>query len=88
MGDYLGQRLKELKAQFSLIKEIRGMGLMWGVELNIPAKGIVESCLEKRLLINCTHDTVLRLMPALNVTQKQIDQAVKIIAAALKEKEQ
>jgi acetylornithine/succinyldiaminopimelate/putrescine aminotransferase len=45
----------------------------------------VERCVEKGLLINCTHENVLRIMPALNVTRSQIDKAVKIIAQAIKE---
>jgi acetylornithine/succinyldiaminopimelate/putrescine aminotransferase len=55
------------------------MGLMLGVELNIEGKSIVQAALEHGLLINCTHDKVLRLMPALNVTKKEIDQAVNIL---------
>jgi acetylornithine/succinyldiaminopimelate/putrescine aminotransferase len=79
MGAYLFQRLSVLKDKFALIKEIRGLGLMLGVKLDIPGKQIVEQCLDRGLLINCTHDTVLRLMPALNVTKKQIDKAIGIL---------
>lgn len=56
---------------------------MAGVELNIPGKPIVEKCIEKGLLINCTHDTVLRLMPALNITKKEIDNVVGILENVL-----
>jgi len=52
---------------------------MIGVELNIKGKEIVEKCLERGLLINCTHESVLRLMPALNVTKRQVDTAMKIL---------
>jgi len=55
-----------------------------GVELNIEGKGIVEKCLERGLLINCTHDKVLRLMPALNITKKEIDKAIRILNEALR----
>ncbi|MEK6727718.1 MAG: aspartate aminotransferase family protein, partial [Candidatus Omnitrophota bacterium] len=75
LSEYLFFRLNELKNKYNLIKEVRGMGLMAGVELNMQGKAIVEKCIEKGLLINCTHDTVLRLMPALNVTKKDIDKA-------------
>ncbi len=85
MGDYLKKQLENLKQKYGVIREIRGMGLMWGMELNISGKSLVEACLNKGLLINCTHDTVIRLMPALNVTRKQVDQAIKIIEAGLKE---
>ena len=79
MGEYLFAKLNALKEKHSLIKEIRGLGLMAGVELNIEGKGIVDKCIEKGLLINCTHVKVLRLMPALNVTRKEIDRAVAIL---------
>jgi len=79
MSEYLFSGLNELKNKYNLIKEVRGMGLMAGVELNMPGKAIVEKCIEKGLLINCTHDTVLRLMPALNITKKEIDKAVGIL---------
>jgi acetylornithine/N-succinyldiaminopimelate aminotransferase len=83
MGGYLFGRLNEFKAKYGLVKEVRGMGLMAGVELNIPGKPIVEKCIEKGLLINCTHDKVLRLMPALNITKKEIDKAINILNAVL-----
>jgi predicted acetylornithine/succinylornithine family transaminase len=79
MGAYLMEKLTALKQKYNIIKEVRGMGLMVGVELKCEGKPIVLKCLEKRLLINCTHDTVLRLMPALNVTQKQVNQAISIL---------
>jgi len=55
------------------------------VELSIEGKQIVDKCREQGLLINCTHDKVLRLMPALNITKSQIDKAVKILEDVLKE---
>jgi len=84
MGEYLFAKLNELKNKYPVIKEVRGMGLMAGVELSIPGKAVVEKCMESGLLINCTHDTVLRLMPALNITKKEIDKAVKILGEVLK----
>ncbi|MDP2939122.1 MAG: aspartate aminotransferase family protein [Candidatus Omnitrophota bacterium] len=85
MSEYLFTKLGMLKNKYSIIKEIRGMGLMIGIELNILGKTIVEKCLENGLIINCTHDTVLRLMPALNVTKKQADKALGILESVLKE---
>ncbi|MDI6606096.1 MAG: aspartate aminotransferase family protein [Candidatus Omnitrophota bacterium] len=83
MSSYIFSKLNELKDKFSIIKEIRGLGLMIGIELNIAGSSIVEKCLQRGLLINCTHDKVLRIMPALNVTKKEIDKAVGILAKAL-----
>ncbi len=84
MGEYLFARLNELKNNYPVIKELRGIGLMIGVELGIVGKQVVDKCIEKGLLINCTHETVLRLMPALNITKKEIDKAVKILDEVLK----
>ena len=85
MGAYLLEKLNSLKTAYPVIKEIRGMGLMLGIELSIEGKQIVQKCLEQGLLINCTHDKVLRLMPALNITKNEIDKAVKILDSVLKE---
>lgn len=79
MGEYLFKKLEALKVKHSVIKEVRGLGLMIGVELSIEGKIVVEKCIENKLLINCTHNTVLRLMPALNVTKKNIDKAIGIL---------
>jgi acetylornithine/N-succinyldiaminopimelate aminotransferase len=87
MGEYLLLLLCALKDRYEIIKDVRGQGLMLGVELNIPGKGIVDKCIEKGLLINCTHDKVLRLMPALNITKKEIDRAIRILDEALKDTE-
>ena len=64
-----------------------GIGLMIGVQLTSPGKEIVNKCLEKGLRINCTNNTVLRFMPPMIVTKKQIDQAVKILDTVLTEGE-
>lgn len=82
MGIYLTEKLLGLKNKYNVIKEVRGMGLMIGVELEKDAKPIVLECLKENLLINCTHDTVLRLMPALNVTKKEINKTVDILDRA------
>jgi acetylornithine/succinyldiaminopimelate/putrescine aminotransferase len=83
MGDYLFAKLNTLKEKYPVIKEVRGIGLMAGVDLRVPGKPVVDCCLEQGLLINCTHDTVLRIMPALTVTKSQIDKAMAIIGHAI-----
>ena len=79
MGDYLRSKLLELKAKYSLIKEVRGIGLMLGVELDRPGAAIVDRCRERGLLINCTQERVLRLLPAITITKRLIDQGVRIL---------
>ncbi|RKY30623.1 MAG: aspartate aminotransferase family protein [Candidatus Omnitrophota bacterium] len=83
MSEYLFSKVNALKVKHPLIKEIRGIGLMIGIELAQEGKTIVEKCLQQGLLINCTHENVLRLMPALNITKKEIDRAIDILDKAL-----
>ena len=83
MGAYLLKKLHELKKKHSIIREVRGMALMTGIELAVEGKQVYEECLKKGLLINCTQAVVLRVMPPITVTKKEIDTAVKILDAAL-----
>lgn len=83
MSPYLFQKANELKEKHNCIADVRGMGLMLGIELTIDGKTIFEECFQNGLVINCTQGKVLRLMPALNVTKKQIDKAFYILDKAL-----
>jgi len=85
MGAYLRGKLEALAEKYAFVREVRGKGLMLGMELAVPGAGIVSRCLEKGLNINCTHDTVLRVMPAMIVTRDEIDTAVEIIDSSLAE---
>jgi predicted acetylornithine/succinylornithine family transaminase len=78
-GGYFHVELKELARKHSFVKEVRGFGLMLGVELAVPGKQLVLDAMKEGLLMNCTHDTVLRFLPPYTVTEKEIDQAVKIV---------
>jgi len=84
MGSYLKQRMLELKQDVPLIAEVRGEGLMIGVELTENGAGVAAACLAKGLHINCTHETVLRIMPPLNITQGQLDEGLDVLAKVLK----
>ena len=84
MGSYLKQRLLEMKQDVPLIAEVRGAGLMIGVELTESGAGVAAACLAKGLHINCTHETVLRIMPPLNITQGQLDEGLDVLAKVLK----
>jgi len=83
VGGYFHVQLNELARKHAVIKEVRGFGLMIGVELQIPGKQLVLDALAEGLLINCTHETVLRFLPPYIVTEKEVDQAVKILAKLL-----
>jgi acetylornithine/N-succinyldiaminopimelate aminotransferase len=80
VGGYFRSMLEDLGRKHSFVKEVRGRGLMVGVQLDIPGKQFVLDAMEKGLLINCTHDTVLRFLPPYIVTEKEVDAAVKVIA--------
>jgi acetylornithine/N-succinyldiaminopimelate aminotransferase len=77
-------KLTDLTQQFPFIKEVRGQGLMIGVELAFPCKQLVLDGLKKGLLFNCTHDTVLRFLPPYIVTEPDIDRAILTLTKIFK----
>jgi len=79
VGGYFHVMLNELARKHGFVKEVRGFGLMLGVELTVPGKQLVLDAMAEGLLMNCTHDTVLRFLPPYNVTEKETDQAVKVL---------
>jgi acetylornithine/N-succinyldiaminopimelate aminotransferase len=78
-GRYLMEKLESLKSRHSMIKEVRGKGLMIGVELNQPCQTIVNRARERGLLLNCAHENVLRLTPPLIIEKGEIDQIIDIL---------
>ncbi|HOD35836.1 MAG TPA: acetylornithine transaminase [Syntrophales bacterium] len=83
VGAYLRERLGELKKKHFMIQEVRGMGLMVGMDLTIDGASIVQRCLEKGLLINCAGEHILRFVPPLTISQDDVDRAVSILDEAL-----
>ncbi len=80
MGTYFIKKLDELISEFpSIIADVRGMGLLVGMELTRDGMPIVHSCIEKGVLINCTAGNILRFMPPLIVTEKDIDKLVDVL---------
>jgi len=79
LGRYLMEGLESLKQKHEIIKEIRGCGLMVGIELSTPCKEIVNKARDRGLLINCTQDKILRLLPPLTITREHVDKAIKIL---------
>ncbi|MBW1992022.1 MAG: acetylornithine transaminase [Deltaproteobacteria bacterium] len=82
-GAYLEDRLQDLKSRFPVIREVRGVGLMWGLELEAEGAPVVDACREQGLLVNCTQGNVIRLLPPLIVEPAELDQGLEILAAAL-----
>ncbi len=85
MGEYLLGRLEKLKKRFPMIVEVRGIGLMIGMELSVPASGIVARALAQGLLLNVAQETVLRFVPPLIVTPAEIDEMLHILEGILAE---
>ncbi len=79
VGGYLSLMLKELAHKHGFIKEVRGFGLMIGVEMDIPGKQMVTDAMAEGLLINCTHETILRFLPPYITTERDVDTAVKVL---------
>jgi acetylornithine/succinyldiaminopimelate/putrescine aminotransferase len=79
MGDYFLAKLEDVKRSFPFVKEVRGKGLILGMELSIEGSSIVNEMLKKNILINCTMGNVLRFLPPLIVTQEEIDRVVKAL---------
>ena len=87
MGSYLRTQLEHLKEKYPFIINVRGRGLILGMELTIDGADIVKIALERGLLINCTVGKVLRFVPPLIVTQPEIDQMIEILDKILSEVE-
>jgi acetylornithine/N-succinyldiaminopimelate aminotransferase len=79
VGEYFRAQLRQLATRYSFIKEVRGYGLMIGVELSIPGKEIVTKAMDAGLLLNCTHDTVLRFLPPYIITEHHVDEAIAVL---------
>ncbi len=73
MGEYIYQGLMKLKEKFSVVKDIRGMGLMWGIEVKGDGEEMVHDFFEEGILINCTRGNVLRILPPLIVKEEEVD---------------
>ena len=84
LGEIFQQRLCELQQQCDLVREIRVRGVMIGMELAIDGTPTVRACMERKLLVNCTHGTVIRLLPAMTLTEEQAHQGCDILAEVIK----
>lgn len=83
MSTYIKNGLERLKKKYHFIKEIRVLGLIIGVELSVKGEEIYKECLKEGLLINCTQDFVLRIMPPMTVSTAEADKAFAILDKVL-----
>ncbi|MBS4023804.1 MAG: aspartate aminotransferase family protein [Dethiobacter sp.] len=85
LGDYFSGKLLELKADLPYIKEVRGLGLMLGLEIDGDAALVARLCQGKGLLVNCIGGKILRFLPPLMVEEEQIDAVVNILYETLQQ---
>jgi acetylornithine/N-succinyldiaminopimelate aminotransferase len=79
-GEYLKGKLLSLKKKYpSLLKKVKGMGVMLAVEMFGECSDFVKTCTQNGLLINCTQGNTLRIMPSIAVTEEEVDEAIKIL---------
>ena len=84
IGAYLQSKFEEYKAKYpNLIKEVRGRGLILGMELTLPGREIANECLDYGAIINCTAGNVLRFVPPLNITKAHVDELISVLDKVL-----
>ncbi len=85
MAERFRGHFEKLQRELSIIREIRIRGMMIGVELSVPATPAVQKCMDQGVLINATHDTVIRLLPALNIAPDEVDRGCEVVCRVIKE---
>src|SRR5437016_5312868 len=87
VGAYLEQGLKQIAERYAAAKEVRGRGLILGLQLEVPARPLVEQALARRLLFNSTQDTVLRFLPPFLLEEKHVDTGIRVLKKLLGKKQ-
>jgi acetylornithine/N-succinyldiaminopimelate aminotransferase len=83
VGAHLEKGLRAIAARRPVIREVRGAGLMWGLDLDRPALPVVDAALHLGLLVNRTAETVVRLLPPFVITSSEIDEALVLLDQAI-----
>ena len=86
-GEYMMTRLRDLSNNWPAIKEVRGMGMMIGVELSFPGADVVVEMMKRGVLSNCASEVVIRLVPPLVISKEEIDKVVDVLVESIKEVE-
>jgi acetylornithine aminotransferase len=81
-GALLQEKLATFQSRFPVVREVRGLGLMWGLELAQEGTPVVAASRERGLLVNCTQGNVIRLLPPLIITNQELDAALAILGEA------
>jgi predicted acetylornithine/succinylornithine family transaminase len=83
IGAYLERGLRAIASRQKAIRDVRGAGVMWGIDLDRPAAPVVEAAMQRKLLVNRTSDTVVRLLPPYVITEREIDEALPLLEEAI-----
>ena len=83
VGAHLEAGLRQIATRVGGVKDVRGAGLMWGIELDRSAASVVQAAFDRHLLINRTSDTVVRLLPPYVITEQEVDEALPLLEAAI-----
>jgi acetylornithine/N-succinyldiaminopimelate aminotransferase len=86
VGAYLQHELKTIVEKSAVAKEVRGRGFIQGVNLEIPARPVVDEALAEGVLFNSTHDTVVRFLPPFLLEEKHVDKGIRVLKKLLKKK--
>jgi predicted acetylornithine/succinylornithine family transaminase len=84
VGGYLQQQLRALTDRYSVAREVRGRGLIQGLQLDVPARPIVEEAFAEGVLFNSTQDTVLRFLPPFLLQEKHVDKGMRVLKKLLR----
>jgi len=86
-GAYFMDKMRSISRNRDAIKEVRGLGLMIGVELNFKGADVVEKMMDRGVLSNCASGNVMRIVPPLIITEKQLDRLIDVLVESIKEVE-
>jgi acetylornithine/succinyldiaminopimelate/putrescine aminotransferase len=85
LGELFHERMTALQKECDLVQDVRVQGVMIGVELSIDGTPVVQGCMDRKLLVNCTHGTVIRLLPAMNLSEQELHDGCDILCDVIKE---
>jgi len=84
LGNVFKSRFATLASGCDIVREVRVAGVMIGIELAVDGTPVVKECLARKLLVNCTHGTVIRLLPAMNLTDEQAEEGCEILVDVIR----
>jgi acetylornithine/N-succinyldiaminopimelate aminotransferase len=87
VGQYFKEKLHDLQTRHPIIEEVRGLGLLLGMQLKIDGRPLVTQCMQNGFLINCIQEKILRFIPPLIISTEEIDQLVACLDQTLSQAE-